>query len=73
MPDIAKTPLAEYTTPFKRQNIQVTALEHDNGLNLLEIKIREARRFTMVELDPEIAEQMAQVLLDWATKNKPKS
>jgi len=70
MDEIEKTQLSEYTTPFKRQNIKVTALKHDNGLNLIELKIREARRFTMIELDPELAEQIGQDLINWAQKHK---
>ncbi len=70
MSDIEKTELAHYTTPFKRQDMVLSSISHDNGLNLVEIKIREGRRFTMLELDAELAGQMAQALQEWADKNK---
>ncbi len=70
MSDPTKTELAHYITPFKRQDVLLSSISHENGLNLLEIKVREGRRFTMLEIDPEIASEMAAVLQKWVDDNK---
>ena len=72
MSDTTKKELSHYTTPFKRQDVVLSSIDHDNGLSLLEIKIREGRRFTMLEIDADIAAEMASILQKWADDNKPK-
>ena len=68
MTDKITRELGTFTTPFKRQEILLQDVQHESGLQMLEIRIREGRRFTIVELDAELAGQMSRQMADWAEK-----
>ena len=45
---------------------QLANVTHPGGLDLLRIRLRQGRRFTDVELSPEMAREMARWLDAWA-------
>ncbi len=68
MADTPHSPLATFLTPFRRQ--EITLRERDDPLTgdvrLLEMRIREGRRFTLLELDAATAQALAEALAQWA-------
>lgn len=60
------TPLAEFDAPYGK-HITLQQVRYDGGLTLLRVRIREGKqRFTIVELDPQSAQQWADFMADWA-------
>ena len=39
---------------------------HESGLRLLRVRIREGRRFTVIDIDPSTAARWGRTMLDWA-------
>lgn len=70
MTDKTTTDLETFITPFRRQEVTLQNIEHEGGLRMLQIKIREGRRFTLLEFDADMAGQIASVMANWSNKNK---
>ena len=59
--------LAKFKVPLGSQEIELQQIDHaEGGMSLMRIRIREARRFTIFDIDPGTARQWAQVMQDWA-------
>lgn len=59
--------LAELTVPWGRQEIQLDEVHFDaGGLPLLRVRIREARRFTIFDIDAGTAARWAEAMAAWA-------
>lgn len=66
MPEEKVTPVAEIAAPWSRQ-ISLSAVDHDSGLRLLRLRIKEGRaRFTIIDLDETTARELAGHLAGWA-------
>lgn len=59
----------EFIIPYNKK-VRLENVDHESGMQMLRIHIREGRRFTMMDLDAEAAEKMGQHFLAWAEKNK---
>lgn len=60
--------LGELNAPYGKQlKIQTVTFE-DGGLQLLRIRIKEGKRFTMLDLDPATAQGLIDYLTDWKQK-----
>ena len=59
------TPLDSFTAPFDRE-IKMHAVEHESGLQMLRLNIRERRRFTILDLDAKTARHWAKLMAAWA-------
>ncbi len=50
--------------PFGRL-IKSQEIEHESGLKMLRLTIREGRRFTLIDLDESSAKKLSADLSDW--------
>ena len=60
----------EFNAPFNKQ-VRLEHLVYDNGFPMLKVRIREGRRFTTMELDPDTAAHWGRLMLEWAERNNP--
>jgi hypothetical protein len=59
---------ARFRAPYK--NAQITLIDHPSpDVPLMELRIREGRRITIVELDGETVGNLAKAIQGWADKN----
>lgn len=56
--------------PFGRE-IRMDELRYESGMRILRVTIREGRRFTTLDLDPEHARQFANALYGWMQSTEP--
>lgn len=69
MPQISQ--LTKFRVPLGNQEIELQEITHvEGGMNLLRIRIREARRFTIFDIDPDTASQWSDVMQQWAESQK---
>ena len=62
-PERAK--LETIQAPYGRE-IRLEELRYESDMRILRVTIREGRRFTTLDLDPERARQFADALVGWA-------
>ena len=63
------TTLDQFKVPLGNQEIELQEIVHaEGGMPLLRIRIREARRFTIFDIDPVTAKHWAGKMRDWAEK-----
>lgn len=53
-------------------SVNLTEVEYENGMQVLRMKFRQDRRFTVLDIDPTRAEIFGTALIDWA-KNASQS
>jgi hypothetical protein len=59
--------LSKFKVPLGGQEIELQQIDHaEGGMSLLRIRIREGKRFTIFDIDPDTARQWAQTMQDWA-------
>jgi len=59
--------LDQFTAPIGKQQIELQHVDHEEGgLNMLRVRIREGKRFTIFDIDPITASKWASVMQDWA-------
>lgn len=64
------TPLTKFRLPFGGQEIELQTFTHESGgVPFLRIRIRENKRFTIFEVDPDSAKLWADTMLAWANAN----
>jgi hypothetical protein len=65
--------LAKFKVPLGNQEIELQQIDHvEGGMSLMRIRIREAKRFTIFDVDPETARFWAKTMNDWAdTQDAP--
>jgi len=59
------TPLDDFPAPWNRA-VTLQAVRHDSGLRMLRIRIREGKRFTVMDIDEETARRWGRAMTDWA-------
>ena len=61
--------IKEFELPFHKTATfkDVTLI---GGMKVLRMTFRERKRFTMIDLDPNTATELAESLLSWANENK---
>jgi hypothetical protein len=63
--------LAKLRVPLGGQEIELQQIDHvEGGMSLLRLRIREGKRFTIFDIDPDTAQQWAGVMQDWADTQK---
>lgn len=61
------TPLTELTVPLGGQRIELQKIDFGSGaLSLLRVRIREGKRFTVFDIDPQSARAWGKAMLAWA-------
>lgn len=61
--------LDHFPAPWGKE-VSLKAVDYDSGLKMLRVTIREKNRFTMLDLDVETANHLADQLREWAAKAK---
>jgi len=65
------TELSRIKVPLGGQQIELQQIDHaEDGMSLLRIRIREGRRFTIFDIDPDTAEQWAQSMQLWVDSQR---
>ncbi len=59
------TRLEKFQAPYGRE-VELQDVRHESGLHLLRLRIREGRRFTVLDLDRETAAHWGAALTRWA-------
>jgi len=57
--------LAKLEAPFGREIICQDVV-HESGLRMLRIRIREGKRFTILDIDPATAANWSQIMETWS-------
>ena len=58
--------LDKFRIPLGNQEIELQQIDHGaGGMGMLRIRIREARRFTIFDIDPASAQRWAEVMQRW--------
>jgi hypothetical protein len=57
--------LDEFDAPYGRK-VKLEAVEHESGLRVLRVRIREGRRFTIMDIDENTARHWAAAMNSWA-------
>lgn len=65
MSDEVVTTLDAFAAPYGRE-ITLESVEHDSGLRMLRIRIREGRRFTVMDIDTDTAVHLGAAMRAWA-------
>ena len=61
------TPLSRLRVPLGGQEIELQQVAHDaGGMALLRIRVREGKRFTVFDVDPDTARAWAEAMRTWA-------
>lgn len=59
--------LAKFKIPLGGQEVELQQIDHAaGGMSLLRIRIREAKRFTIFEVDPVTAKNWGEAMVQWA-------
>lgn len=59
--------LGKFKIPLGNQEVELQQIDHEaGGMSLLRIRIREAKRFTIFDIDPVTARNWAEIMLSWA-------
>lgn len=59
------TDIEEIEAPWNKQ-ITVQTVAYEGGMSLLRLRIKEGKRYTDLELDPETAGRLTKVIESWA-------
>ncbi len=63
--------LARFKVPLGNQEIELQQIDHvEGGMSLLRIRIREGKRFTIFDIDPDTAQHWAAAMQRWADTQK---
>jgi hypothetical protein len=63
----ALTPLEKLTVPLGGQQIELQQIDFvPGGMPLLRVRIREGKRFTVLDIDPQTAKRWGRTMIAWA-------
>ncbi len=65
------TRLERFQAPYGRE-VELQEVLFEGGMKLLRLRIREGKRFTIMDLDRETAAHWAKVMDDWAARSRPR-
>lgn len=61
------TPVDKFVLPLGRQEIELQNIVYESGgMPLLRLRIREGKRFTVIDVDPASARRWAEAMAAWA-------
>jgi len=59
--------LEKFKIPLGGQEVELQQIDHaSGGMSLLRIRIREAKRFTIFDIDPVTAKAWGETMIKWA-------
>ena len=65
------TPLDTFVLPIGRQTIDLQRIVYESGgMPQLRLRIREGKRFTVIDIDSVSAERWGQAMLNWVATEK---
>ncbi len=64
------TRLERFQAPYGRE-VELHEVLYENGMKVLRLRIREGKRFTIMDLDPDTAAFWGGAMSDWASHNQP--
>lgn len=67
MTDFKATPVDRFNAPYGKE-VAIEEVDYENGFRMLRMRVREAKRFTIIDLDPVTAAHWGQLLVDWAAR-----
>lgn len=66
--------LDKFKVPLGGQEVELQQVDHaEGGMSMLRIRIREAKRFTIFDVDPVTARSWAETMLKWASAQEAKA
>lgn len=72
MTEDVTTDIADFDLPYKRR-ANLKDVTFASGMKMLRLTLRENRRFTIIDLDAETAQDLGAALTEWAQKNSKDS
>ncbi|TAN48345.1 MAG: hypothetical protein EPN19_16115 [Betaproteobacteria bacterium] len=67
----ALTPLTSFAVPLGGQQLELQEIVHAEGaMPLLRVRIREGRRFTVLDIDPASARHWGEAMVAWAGRQR---
>jgi hypothetical protein len=72
MDEIGLSSLDKFVASPYRQEIELQHVDHRAGYVTLRVRIREIKRFTIFDIDPQTARRWGQAMLDWASQHEGK-
>ena len=63
------TRIERFAAPYSRE-ITLDDVQHESGMRLLRITVREGRRFTIFDLDAETAAHWGSALVSWSQEGE---
>ena len=67
MSEVSAEPIDTFRAPYGKE-VKIEEVVYDHGFRMLRMRIREARRFTVVDLDPVTARHWGELLAGWASR-----
>jgi len=65
------TPVDKFILPIGRQAIELQRIVYEaGGMPQLRLRIREGKRFTVIDIDPDSAERWGRAMIAWAASEK---
>lgn len=61
--------LDAFAAPYGRE-VTLESVEHESGLRMLRIRIREGRRFTVMDIDEDTAMRWSTTMRTWASEDR---
>jgi hypothetical protein len=66
--------LDKFKIPLGGQDVELQQIDHaEGGMSLLRIRIREAKRFTIFDVDPVTARSWGETMIRWAEAQTAKT
>jgi hypothetical protein len=66
--------LNKFKIPLGGQDVELQQVDHaEGGMSLLRIRIREAKRFTIFDVDPVTAKNWGETMIKWADAQTAKA
>ncbi|MCX7174707.1 MAG: hypothetical protein NT159_12470 [Proteobacteria bacterium] len=65
------TPIDTFVLPIGRQAIELQHIVYESGgMPQLRLRIREGKRFTVIDIDPDSADHWGRAMVAWAAAEK---
>lgn len=66
--------LDKFKIPLGGQDVDLQQIDHvEGGMSLMRIRIREAKRFTIFDIDPVTAKTWGETMIKWANSQMAKT
>lgn len=63
------TSLEKFAIPYNKE-VELLQVTYENNFPILRMRVREGKRFTMLDLDAATAEYWGRKMLDWAETHR---